>query len=267
MKLAEILTRDLLDRLRHAAVGESVGMKAVDQAVEHRARDEVGVLEADAEVLNRLLALALDLFGREGRPADDLGEHVHADVEAVFHHENGRRRHVAARPGVERAANRVDGIRNLAGAARGRALVQQRRDERGGAALARRIVAAAGADEQPHRDFGLLVVHHHDHLHAVRQRPELVRRESSPASTAGAAGGFSDGQLVTCAPADRAQARGERKDRSEERASQHQRMPFGRIFSTSRLSGVKYVFATRCRSDTFMFVKISTSPSAVVTSS
>ena len=80
----------------------------------------------------------------------------------------------------------VDG--DLLGALGRRALIEKRRREIGDAWLGGRILRAAGPDEEPEADGWLLVVRHRDHLQAIRQRPDLIRRKARlRARAAGAA--------------------------------------------------------------------------------
>ena len=64
------------------------GMEAVDQPIEHRVGDVAGILEADLQARQHLLALALDLRRRERRLPRHVGQHLQAGVEAVLHHDH-----------------------------------------------------------------------------------------------------------------------------------------------------------------------------------
>ncbi len=123
-------------------------MEPVDQPVEHQARHRVRILVVHAHARQRLLPLAIELLLVKRRAPDDIGQQVEAEGEAVFHHQHVGDRQVAAGAGAERAADGVDGVGNLGGAARAGALVEQRRGQSRHALLARRILRAAGPDQQ-----------------------------------------------------------------------------------------------------------------------
>ena len=142
------------------------------------------------------------------------------------------------------AADRIDGVRDFERAAGVRPLIQQRTHERRRPALARRIVGRARPHDEPHRHFRLLVMHHDDHLHAVGQGPKLVGRKRDGSRGQRPRWILGRPRRGDLRRATRHQEGDQRENCSEERAS-HQRLPFGRIFSTRRLSGVKYVLATR----------------------
>ena len=250
VELAQVLGCDGRQRLGRAGVGQPVGVEPVHEPVEDQAGDRVGVLEIDAHARQRLLALTIELFGAERRPPDDVGEQLEAEGEAVFHHQDVGHRQVAARAGVEPAADGVDGIGNLRRVAGPGALVQQRRRQGAHALLAGRILGAAGADQQAQRDHRLLVMLHDDDLQAVGQRLDLVgrkvdlaRRQRARRTLDGPVGHLRAGHR-------RHEHGGSRGSRPQPPArpcgppamqsgAGHCVAPFGMIVITSRLVGVK----------------------------
>jgi hypothetical protein len=185
-----------------------------------------------------LQALPVDLLRRERRPAHHVGQQIHPEREAVFHHQHVRRREIAARAGAERAADRIDGLGDFLRAAAGRALIEQLRHERGDAALSRRIVGGAGAHQQSHAHLGLFVAHHDDHLHAVGQRAQLVGRKIHRAGWQRRRREFR--RPVRDLTGDGGRQGHDERKRRVERDRFHSRAPvLGRIVSTIRFSGVK----------------------------
>ncbi len=173
----EIVAGDAADRLRRPGVGPAVRMKAVNQAVEHHPGDVVRILVADLEPRKNLLPLPLELLGRERRVSRQIGHHVEPECEAVLHHDGVDERQIAARPGADQPANRIDRRGNLLGVFRRRALIEQRGDERRHAGLVGGVLRAAGANDQPEAHGRLLVMRDGNHLEPVGERPYLVRRK------------------------------------------------------------------------------------------
>ena len=62
-------------------------------------------------------ALPLDLFRRERRPLHDVGHQIERDVVAVLHHDGVDEAQVGAGAGAEHAADEVDRLGDLLGAA------------------------------------------------------------------------------------------------------------------------------------------------------
>ena len=158
--------------------GHAVRMEAVDQPIEHDAGEVVRVVVADLQARQRSAAAAA-----RSPPARTPGAATRSDTRSrptsklSFITTTLTNEQVGARAGAERAADRVDRVGDLLGVLRRRALIEQRGRERRDARLVCRILRAAGADEQPQADRRLLVMRHRDHLQAVRQRPDLVRRK------------------------------------------------------------------------------------------
>ena len=129
-------------------LGRPYGMEPVHQPIEHQAGHRVGILVVHAHPRQRLLPLPLELLLVKRRTPDDVGQQVEPEGEAVFHHQHVGDRQVAAGAGAEHAADGVDGIGDLCGAARAGALIEQRRSQRRHALLARRVLRSAGPHEQ-----------------------------------------------------------------------------------------------------------------------
>ena len=177
MEREQIVTGDLLHRLRRAVGRHAVGVEPVEQSGQHDARQIRRIVQADLESREHLLPLALELGALERRIARALGDQVQAELEAVGHDQDVDEAQVRARPDVENAPDRIDAVGDLGGASAGRSLVEQRPGEGRHPVLAGGIVGRPGPDDQPQVDRRLLVVHHHDHLQPVVQGADLVGRE------------------------------------------------------------------------------------------
>jgi hypothetical protein len=277
----QVIARERGDRLRRAVLRHPVRMEAVDQPIEHGVRDVAGIFEADRLPREHLLALALDFRRRERRLPRHVGQHAEPGVEAVLHHDHVHEREIGAGAGAHRAADEVDRVVHLLRRHRLRALIEERGGEVRQPEFLPRIGGGTRAHEQAHRDRRLLVVHHHDDLQPVGQRLDLVGRELDVACRQRL-------RRPLGRPGDRLRGReitGTKRDHREEKATETQRheepssspclrvsvadhalrsrgalpahgapaFPDGISVSTSRFSGLKYVFATRCTSATVMF--------------
>ena len=89
---------------------QPVGMKAVDEPIEDRVRDEVGIVEADLQARQRLLPLTIDLLRRERRMPRHVRQHPQAGVEAVLHDDDIDEGQVGAGAGAHGAADEVDRV-------------------------------------------------------------------------------------------------------------------------------------------------------------
>ena len=252
MELPEIGDGQALQRLGRPAVGQAVRMEAVDEPVEHEARDVVRVVVADFQPRHRLPALPFELVGLERRVAGDVAQQLEAEAEAVLHDEDVDVGEVGSRARRQRAADRVDRVRDLGGRSRRRALIEQRGGQDRDALLLCRVGRGAGADQKTQRDDRLLVVLDDDHLHAVWQRADLVRAETSrrarPAAAAASRtaspslaraamrGNATSDDATRAATAHPAQTRRPACTRS---TRPHCVCTFGMIVRTSRLVGVK----------------------------
>ena len=152
-------------------------MEPVDEPIEHDARDEIGILEADLQARDSLLALAIDFLLFERRIPHHIGQQIEAKRQAVLHHDHVGEAEVVTRARVQPAADRIDRVGDLLGRTRGRPLVEERGRKRRDAALPRCIADTPRLQQQPQGHHGLLVMHHHDHAHAIRQGADLVRRK------------------------------------------------------------------------------------------
>ena len=126
----EIVAGDARDRLGSARIGPAVRMEAVDQAIEHHPGYVVRIFVPDLEARQNLLALPLELLGSELRVPRQIGHHIEPEGEAVLHHDCVDEGEIAARPGTDQAADRVDRRGDLLRISRRRSLIEQRRDER-----------------------------------------------------------------------------------------------------------------------------------------
>ena len=78
VEVDDVLPRQRGERLGGAAAGQAVRVEAVDQAIDHLARDAVGILRRHLQRRHRLLPLPLDLLRRERRPPHDVGHQLQA---------------------------------------------------------------------------------------------------------------------------------------------------------------------------------------------
>ena len=92
---------------------QPVRMEAIDEPIEHRGRDVVGVVGVHLLRGRDLLFLPFDFLRRERRIAGNIRHQVHRQVEGVLHHDGADRGEVVAGSGPEDAADRVDLIGNL----------------------------------------------------------------------------------------------------------------------------------------------------------
>ena len=173
----KVVPGDGPDRLRRSALRHAVGVEPIDQPVEDHPGDVGRVVVADLHSRQDLVALALDLGGREGRPARHVGQQIECEVEAVLHDDHVDEPEVARRAYRQRAADAVDGAGDLLGGPRRGSLVEELADERRDPRLARRVGHRAGAQDHPHVDHRLLVMADVHHLEAVAERPDLVVRK------------------------------------------------------------------------------------------
>ena len=127
-----------------------------------------------------LLPLPIDFLGRERRALDHVGQHPHAGLEAVLHHDHVDEGEVARRAGAHQRRRWNRWRRSARCADRGcvpRPLIEQRREQPREPELALRVRRAPGPDHHPHADDRLFVVQDRDDLQSVRQRSNLVGRE------------------------------------------------------------------------------------------
>ncbi len=111
------------------------------------------------------------------RMQQHVGQQVEAERAVLRQRRAGHGGPLVRGLGVERAADEVDGARDVVGAA-GLAPVlgsfaQHRRHEVGDAQGVTRLVVAARSHGQPEADHRQLLARHDDHLHPVRQREAI----------------------------------------------------------------------------------------------
>jgi hypothetical protein len=152
-------------------------MEPIDETLEHERGHVVGILVVDAQGRSEPLALAIEFVLGERRRADDVGQHVQPLGEAVPQDGHVGEREVGAGPDTYAPADRVHGVGNLLGAARDRALVEQRRHEVRDTELRADVFRRTRADDHAHADRRLLVLLDDHHLEAVGHGADLVRRE------------------------------------------------------------------------------------------
>ncbi len=249
MKGNEIVARQRRDRLRRAAVGHPVRVKAVDQTIEDGVGDVFRILGADLQARQHLLALPLDFSGRERRKSCHVGQHLHAAVEAVLHHDHVEERQIGGRARPHRAPDEIDGVgeflRRTRRAVTGRfhPLIKQGCREPRRAELFLRIRRRTRSDEQTHAHDRLLVVKHDHHLETVGQRLQFVgrkldiaRRQRARRTLRGPVADLSRGCADTHGPrGDETRGGLHRLDSSHCAPGR----PFGRIVNTRRFSGLK----------------------------
>ena len=97
----EIVARQRRHRVRRPVARLAVGMEAEDQALDHRAGHVVRILVAHLQRRQQLLALPLELLGREGRPADDVGEQLQPLVQVARQQDGVGEGQVGAGAGAE----------------------------------------------------------------------------------------------------------------------------------------------------------------------
>ena len=177
VKGEQVVARQRSERLRRAVGRHAVRMESVHQPIEDRVGDVLGILEADLETRQHLLPLSFDFSGGERRLARQLGQHAHAFLETVLHHDHVAEREVGRGAGAHGAADEIDLVVHLFGGLRLRSLIEQRGDKVREPELALWIGRRPGANQEPHRHGGLLVMQDRDDLQAVRHRLQLVRRK------------------------------------------------------------------------------------------
>ncbi len=239
----QIVARDRRERLGRAVVRHAVRMEAVHQPVEHGVGDPLGIFGADLQTRQRLLALPFDLVLRERRVPRHVGQHAHAVFEAVLHHHHVDEREIGARAGAHRTADEINGVVHLLRGLRGRALVEERRQQVHEAEPALGIGRRAGAHEEAHGDDRLLVMKNRDDLQPVRQRLDFVGRELDVARGQRTRGALS-GPLTNLRRDTRSSQDEPQRTQCARRKNSHRdhcapAFPDGRIVSTIRFSGRK----------------------------
>jgi hypothetical protein len=106
----QIVARQPRDRVGRAGLRQAVRVEAVDQPIEHGIRDEPGVVEADLERRQQLLALALDFRLGKRRTTSHLRQHAEPGVEAVLHHHHVEVAQVGPGARAGGAADEVDRV-------------------------------------------------------------------------------------------------------------------------------------------------------------
>ena len=167
------------DRGRCAAVGTPVRMRAVDEPVEHGAGEIVRVVVADLEARQHLLALPLDLLGRECRMPRDVRNEIQAERRGCPSSRSPSTNEKSLpEPGAERRRQSSPSRMAIClGVLRRRALIEECRRERSHARPALRLLRGAGPDDQSQAHGRLLVVRDGDDLEPVRERSHAVRRK------------------------------------------------------------------------------------------
>ena len=97
MKRHQVAARDGADRPRRTALGHAVRVESVDQTVEDDVGNVGGIVVADLQARQHLVALPLDLGRREGRAPRHVGQQIEGEVEAVLHDEDVDETEVAGR--------------------------------------------------------------------------------------------------------------------------------------------------------------------------
>src|SRR5678815_4755528 len=90
--------------------------------------------------------------------ADDVMNEVHRDREGVLHHDGVHEGQIRAGSGPHCPADRIDLVRDLLRAARGRPLIEQLGDELAQTTLSFWILRRTRSHEQTHRHGRLLVM-------------------------------------------------------------------------------------------------------------
>ena len=165
----DLLRRHLGDR---AALAEHLPPQRVvreERLVEDLVHQVGRLVLVHVDLFEDDLALGLDLVRAERRRPHDVAEDVEAQLEVLVDQAGVEGRVLLGGEGVHVAADRVDGLGDVAGAAGVGALEQQVLEEVRGPPLGRRLVARAGV--HPERQGGRVGVRHllGDDLDAVVQ--------------------------------------------------------------------------------------------------
>ena len=157
---------DAVHRAEDRPPGRLVGKRGCLHQVEHHVLRRV---LRRGDLLEDHVALAGKLGAVEARGEDDVAQDVESEAEILAQHARVIRGRVDAGRGVELAANRLDLLGDVLGAAPRGALEGHVLEEMGDAMLGQALAAAAGAnpDAKRHRlDVGPGMAHHGE---AIRQ--------------------------------------------------------------------------------------------------
>ena len=252
MERHEIVTRDRLHA--HLVRRPTVRVVAVDPLGEGARRDAGGLRLGEGERRERLGPEQFELRRRERRTQRGIGEELEGDALVVREHGGAHREEILSGGGTERSADAFDRRGDLIGGAITRALGEQAGDHLRRAGAAGRIVEGTARHRERERQHGLLLAHHDDHAHAVREDRLGERRELRGLERERGGWTRREGRRLR---GERRRdererggsesARGEECPRRGARGGAHH-LASGTITSVSELSGRRYVPATRRRS-------------------
>jgi hypothetical protein len=161
----DIVSRDRA--IRGGGGVPAVGMRAVQLGGVEPAGDRLRLGQRELVLRDETRPGQVHLGLGEGRVPDDVPQQLEGEVRVVGEHPGGDREEVVVGSGADRPPGTLDRLGDLLGRPRLRALGQHLGDDLAQPGLVGGLVHAPGAEREADRHRRLLVVFHHDHVHAV----------------------------------------------------------------------------------------------------